>query len=299
MATRKSNKKKKSKSKRGAGKGMGVFNPLNPIVPPTLYGDKGVFKMAGTARTALEQTASKNYLLMCAALPGSGTIGCYIRWAGMSAVAAEVFTAFTVPLLASNATSGGPTSSRVTKIGLRCTNATTNMYLGGQLCYSQIAQRLKLPAAPSVMTGAQWDAVMTTLRGLPQSGPTRTVPLTWSEFGQGGRRNNKPFTAVVSDEVKYAEYINHSGTVASIDDYFNNVAVWPGSVEEPRPMSTLVFTWSTPSDALRLQDLVFNFDAQFLTRWPLDTVPGVSAKDEPGSSSTEVERSRRDWGGSS
>lgn len=261
--------------------GMGlkaVFNPTNKVVPPLLVPQLGVFPIQGTIRKEPVQALLTSYFLILSAVPGRSTVavyGSYPSGGGASIpYTATPFEIWSLPLLALSGHQGGATSSRMTKAGVRVTNASANLYLGGRLYVSHLDQRMKFPADPSLMTASQWVSTFDTVRSLPEP---MTKPHSWKDYGSRSALEDKSQYIHVVDEVKYAEYSVHSGPCPAPLDFFDHVGVWDTSADQQRPMSTIVFSWTAPPATTFLQDLTFNVDAQFLTRWPVDTVPGQSA----------------------
>lgn len=255
-----------------------AFDPTNKVVPPLLVPQLGVFPIQGTIRKEPIQAVNTAYFLIVSAIPGRSTVGLYGSYpvAGGATIpyTATPFELWSLPLLASPASVAGATSSRVTKAGVRAVNATPNLYQGTRLYVSHLDQRMRFPADPSTMTASQWVSTFDVLRALPEP---MTRPHSWSDYGPSGKLEDKSQYVHVVDEVKYADYAVHLGPCPDGLDFFDHVAVWNGSTEEPRPMSTIVFSWSGTGSANFLQDLTFYVDAQFVTRWPVDTVPGQSA----------------------
>lgn len=203
---------------------------------------------------------------------------------------------FSVPLLSSAAASGGPTSSKISKVGFRVTNATPMQTRGGRCYVCRLDQRVKFPAAPNNLTAVQWNSVFTTLIGLPDS---MCRPLDLADFGSSATRGGRPIYSIVDDEVDYASFESHYGTNGVLDDWFSHIGIWTASSELIRPMSCLVFIVEPPSTAANAQNLTLNFDGQWLTRWPIDTIPGQSAGTVPASPHSIVDAARRDSDASS
>lgn len=255
-----------------------VFNPSNKVVPPMLVPQLGVFPIQGTVRQEIVQAVSTAYFIILSSIPGRSTFamfGSYPAAGGASVpYTATPFQLWSLPLLASTAAFGGATSSRMTKAGLRITNATPNLNLGGRMYMSHLDQRMRFPADPSLMTASQWVTTFETIRGLPAP---MTKPYSWKDFAERTSLEDKSQYVHVVDEVKYADYNLHGGPCPDGLDFFDHVSVWNGSSELSRPMSTLVLSWTTAAVTAQIQDLTINADAQYLTRWPVDTVPGQSA----------------------
>lgn len=137
-----------------------------------------------------------------------------------------------------------------------------------------------------------------------------------AEFGSGGRHYQKAFHCNVDDEIDYAVFENHAGAYlnpngapatdtnavaagdklqeGSITDWFRHVGVtgtgFPN--ELTRPMSTIVVCFEVAAATDVIQDLTFEFPAQYMTRYPLDTVLGQSAITLPAADPKAVNGSR-------
>lgn len=255
-----------------------VFNPTNKVIPPMLVPQLGVFPIQGTVRQEIVQAVSMSYFIMISSIPGRSTFAMYGSYpaAGGASVpyTATPFSLWSLPLLATTAAFGGATSSRLTKAGVRITNATPNLNLGGRAYVSHLDQRVRFVADPSLMTATQWVSTFETIRGLPAP---MTKPHSWKDYAERTALEDKSQFIHVVDEVKYSDYHLHNGPCPDGLDFFDHVAVWNGSTELSRPMSTLIISWTTGPVTAQIQDLTINVDAQYLTRWPVDTVPGQSA----------------------
>lgn len=270
-----------------------AFDPTNAIIPPSLMHTSGVFPLAGHVRDEVQQIAGRRYILAVTAIPGGPTVGMMLRIELTGAATASLQAAYHVPTMNALPDAGGPTSSRWTKVGFSFENATPRMYQGGRVYLTHVTQRLNFPAAPSVMTADQWLAVTNTLRGMPESS---TQGHGWDEFGSGGPMHRRCRYVRVVDEPKYNDFTANTGSVTTIDNFYNNVAVWPSSTEDPHPMSILLVTWDTPNTFTTThvaQDLTLHLHAQALTRWPIATVPGQNQVDVPAGSQRAVDQSRR------
>lgn len=295
-APKKKAKKSKAANKPPVPSGMGlkaVFDPTNKVVPPLLVPQLGVFPIQGTIRKEPTQATLTSYFLIVSAIPGRSSVAVYGTYPALGGATvpytATPFEVWSLPLLASSGHAGGATSSRVTKAGVRVTNASANLYLGGRLYVSHLDQRIKFPADPSLMTATQWVSTFDVIRGLPEP---MTVPHSWKDYGSRNALEDKSQYIHVVDEIKYADYTIHDGPVPDALHFFDHVGVWNTAAESPRPMSTIIFSWTAPSSATFLQDLTFNVDAQFLTRWPVDTVPGQSAITVGAAPQTVVTKTR-------
>lgn len=270
-----------------------VFDPTKTAIPPTLHGEVGVVPMNLTVRHVIEQLPGKAYLMACSAQPGYGSVGILVSWVpGSTAVA--TFDYFNLPVVSYTPDNGGPTSSRISKCGLRLTCATAQLYRGGSVYVSHVPARLKFPASAQTMSGLQWDNVASTLVSYPEAGPTRTTVHEWSQFGNRGKMADRPIICRVSDEAIYQRFLPHKGGITTADNFFDNIAYWTGASLDTRAMTTRFVYWVTSTSAERVQEIIVNTDAQILTRWPLDTAPGYMSRDVPPAPPKTVGDSRKD-----
>lgn len=272
-----------------------VFDPTNTFIPPSLMHISGVYPLNGQVRDEMLQIQQRRYLLAVTAIPGSSTVAMMLRLDLSGTGVASLQTVYTLPTMSALPENGGPTSIRWTKVGVSFENTTPRMYQGGRVYCTHVTQRLKFPAAPSAMTADQWASVVTTMRGMPDKD---TQGHGWDEFGSGGPYNRKVKHVKVVDEPKYNDFSANAGPLTSIDNFFNNVALWPGSVEDPHPMSIVIYHWDTPTFTTTHvgQDITCHVHAQALTRWPIDTVPGQNQIDVPAAAQAIVDFSRKHSG---
>lgn len=270
-------------------KSVHSFDPCVVGIPPSLSAITNVFPITQTIRLDLDTVLGRDYMLFVSGVPGCANQGLLVDYSPTGALPAPVLTNFTLPLLTNSATTGGPTSSKISKCGVRIENATAPLYMGGSRVFlSHLDQRLRLPAAPGSMTGTEWETTAMVLRSLP---PRMLQAYGADAFGSNGVVGGKSFYTHIVDEVDYAQFDNHRGTISG-NDYMQHIAVWPTSVETARPMSTKVFLIKGPPSAQFAQTLILNVDAQLLTRWAIDTVPGISSATVPASDATKCNAAR-------
>lgn len=245
-----------------------------------------------TARRSVEQNLSRGYLMVASAQPGYATPGMLVSWIIGDNTQGASFTPFTLPVIGVGPDNGGPTSSRFTKVGLRVTNSTPQLYRGGRVYVCRIPQRMRLPGPPQDMSGNSWDVLCATLISYPETGPTRCNVHEWAQFGQGGTMADRPIFCRVNDEAIYQRFLPHQGAVGSGNAFFDNIAQWPGSTTDTRSMTTVLMFWTTGNNVDKLQEITINADAQMLTRWPLETAPGHLSVDVPPATAKAVGESR-------
>lgn len=262
------------------------YDPTHLGIPPSLLAIPHVFPVNGTVRTTFDTIATERTAFFISGWGGGATIAYRITISGTGTVVPE---GYTVPLMSQSSSAGGPTSSKISKVGFRITNSTPMLNRGGRAYLVRLDQRIKFPSAPSGLIGSQWNTVFTTLNSLPDDLCRPVDLLTFGKDSKGGQR---PFFCIVDDQVDYQVFENHAGTTASLDEWFSHIGVWSGAgiSELQRPMSILVLILESPANTGVNQQLTMNFDAQWLTRWPVDTIPGQAAKTLKPSSLAEVNK---------
>jgi len=204
----------------------------------------------------------------------SGSVMTIIQLQTLSSVRSVKYTVVdTIPLLASAASTGGPTSARSMKYSLNVCNTTQALYRDGRVFSLVSSQRVVLPSAPSTMTAAQWDTFMDGLVAMPGA-----KPYAADVFSNGGR----DFTGHIVDGSKYEEFGTFLGT-DTLDNFWAHIAVWPSGPADGtavlRPMSTTFIVIEAPSATA--QQYEFSASAAYYTRWPLTSVPGQSQTEIP------------------
>jgi len=171
-----------------------------------------------------------------------------------------------IPVLGAADDAGGPTSGRAMKLALEMVNSTPLLNMGGRVTVLNARQRLLLPAAPSVMTTAQWNSVLVDVRTHPDA----------RSYGGCDFQLPKIFTAHPVDDA-YNEFDEWRGTT-SVDLYADHWAVWPSSLPQKRKMSAIIAVFEAAPSS---QDYTITTHASFYTRWGLNTVPGQTQTPVP------------------
>lgn len=279
---------------------MDAFNPLHTSIPPSLSMITNVFPINQSCRLDFDTVLLHEYMLIVSGVGGCANQGILVDWIPSVPASVPSLTNLTLPLVALSATAGGPTSSKISKSGLRIINSTAPLYMGGRCFVARLDQRFTLPAAPGSLTPAQWTTFQTSLKALP---PSMLREYGAEAFSSNGVMGGRSMFSHVVDEIDYAVFDNHVG-ITSGNEFVSHLGVWPAMVELPRAMSTVVFMISAPASAALAQSLTIHVDSQLLTRWPIDTVPGTSAGLVPPSNVDSVNAARmkavgagaKDWG---
>lgn len=257
-AQRKMKKQGGGKTKSGGG-----GNPLhfgsNALVP-TAFRTGNAYPIKGVVRNsmALGITAGEKALI---AVTNNGIAGTVMHIVRFNTATVLDRIANTIPLLALADDAGGPTSGRAMKGGVHVTNTTQFLNLGGTVFNLSGSARIRLPAAPSTLTGLQWIDVWSALVGHPD-----TVRASGEAFHGPGRE----FICHVVDHKRYEDFEEWKGSQTT-DEFWAHIAIWPGLTPNDRPMSTSWVLWDTPPVA---QTYALDAHADYYTRWSVDTVVG-------------------------
>lgn len=266
-------------------KGVAVFDPGYATVPPTLLPFGRYFPLQGLNRVDLNATGITTNMLFVSCIPGTATIGLRVSFQGTTLPAVvPVITGINMPLLFAAADAGGASSVKASKAGVEIENTTALLSVAGRVYVTNLHQRLNLGAvSPNVMTAAAWLGVADVIKAFPE-----TEVYTGSHFLE-----RKKFQCRVVDEPDYQNFDAHRGPITG-NTFFEHIAVYTGSVERTRPMTTICLIFDTVgSDALAGNDYTVTCRAQHLTRWPLNTVPGQHMRESQAAPAAEVNPTRR------
>jgi len=261
-----------------------VFDASNMSVPPVLVPFGKYYPLTGLSRVDITPTGIASYLMFLSCIPGTGTIGFNIVYQGLVVPAVvPVSGGINLPLLSLNASSGGPTSVKASKVSVEIENTTALLNVQGRVYVCNLHQRLNLGAAPSTLTAVQWAGVADTIKSFPD-----TQVYTASHFLE-----RKKFMCSVVDDPDYNNFDAHRGNIV-LDEWFSHTAVWTGSTERTRPMSTICLVFDTVGASVTAgNDYNVTCRAQHLTRWPLNTVPGQNMATSTAATAAAVNASRR------
>lgn len=256
----------KGKKKRsGGGNNQSVMDYHHPGVVPVISRCGAAYPIRGVCRYPVTIAATSRTLV---AVTNTGSAGTVMSLVFITDAGVATTTVRTIPLLATSDVSGGPTSGRAMKHKLSIVNATKNLDIAGRCWHLNGTSRLRLPASPSTMTGAQWGTVYDAIVAMPGC-----QDYTGGAFAGDGLE----FAGHVVDAKVYEDFHEWNGTLA-LDDFWAHIAIWSGEEPQVRPMSTTWFLMDAPGTA---QSYTFSAMATFYTRWPLDTVPGQNQTDIP------------------
>lgn len=240
------------------------LSPIDNRVIPSNTVDGMAFPVKGSIPVLLSFGTNQRNILLVATSGVSGTVAAQIRFDGSTVYANAVGT---IPTLALADDAGGPTSGRAMKLGVSLVNTTQALNRGGRVWVLPLDQRLRLPAAPSVMTAAQWGAVADALIAHPSAHDT-----DGAHYGTTREAHSHPV-----DEIEYKRFLPWEGT-HTVDEFWSASCVWPAFNPKPRPLSTLVMIFDSPPTTQSYTALVHG---TFYTRWAVDTVLGQSMSPIP------------------
>lgn len=247
-----------------AGHSSTIMNPLDPRPVPSPNFEGKAFVATDMYRYPINIQAGA--LILATNVGDCGTVMSVVN------MASGTVGIYTLPTLAA-----GPTAGRAMKASLSLVNTTPNITRGGSVWQANLNQRLELPAAPSTMSTAQWQAVIDEVTNHPD-----TIQCTAHDFA----RNSAGLVAYPSDSTAYHSYRDWKNTI-TLDGYFEYVATWNESQYRARPMSTLVYVIGPQTDA---NSYTVTVRATNYTRWPVDTVPGRQSQLVPTADPGKIAR---------
>lgn len=264
-------KKKTNTKRRGTMRSshVHVMSPLVPALIPSLAYQGEAFPVEGVVRWDLSLGANDRCIFFVTNTGVSGTIMEQLQWdhaaSGPSLV--DQKRVFTIPTLALDDVSGGPTSMRAMKAGLSVTCRTPLLSRGGLVYVLNTSQRIRAAALPDVMTRAQASAFFDTIVAHPH-----VRVLDWADFGKP-----RHMYSHVVDDPTYNDFEENKGSL-TINEFFQHIALGGSSIPLDRPMSTIIFACDRPTGT---QNAILTAHASFYSRWPLDSIPGQHQKGIP------------------
>jgi len=234
-----------------------AMSPHSPMLIPSLTSAGAAFPYGGMVRVNISLAVGDRAII---AVTNTGTAGTIMARVQLTAAGVFVRDAFTIPTLALGDEAGGPTSGRAMKCGVSVVNTTQFLNRGGRVYHLNADQRVRLAAAPSAWSVAQFGSAFETLIAHP-----RTIEGDGAEYGKP-----REFISHVVDQSRYNDFAEWNGT-ATLDEFYLHTAVWPASAPSDRPMSTTFLCFDAPATT---NTYTLTARGVFYTRWPLDTVPG-------------------------
>lgn len=245
---------------------------FNTLIP-TLTHQGRAFPYTGVVRADITVGVLDTVLI---AATNVGIAGTVFSFAIANGAGAPVFTTATIPTISAADFAGGPTSARAMKFSMGLTCTTPLLSRGGRVSVLNGQSRLRVDLPPSTMTAAVFAAVIASVRGMPN-----TQIYDNTHFGE-----TREMSGSIVDSVTYEDFEEFVGTETT-DEFWEHIAVWPGSIRRDRPMST---AWIVLSPPAFQQTYTISVKAAFYTRWGLATVPGQSQIDIPTAPATIVNR---------
>jgi len=249
------------------------MSPFFNTLIPTVLNQGRAFPYTGLVRLDFTQLVGDTILIAATNVGIAGTVFTTITQNGAGAPNYQVWT---IPTLALADTVGGPTSGRAMKMSLGLVNTTPLLNRGGRVTVLNGQSRIRLDNAPSAASLATFNNIVATIRAMPN-----TQMHDAAHFGV-----ERQMTSSVVDSVTYEDYEEWVGT-ESVDEFWEHIAVWVGSVRRDRPMSTV---WMVLSPPAVQQTYTVSAKASYYTRWGLSTVPGQSQYDVPTATPTFINR---------
>ena len=194
----------------------------------------------------------------------------------------------TCPLMALAAGSGGPLSSRAMKCSLTIVSSTKRVNQGGDVFIYQSDNRFRVPF------GSLGDESNTlTNKGLGAVIDTILAQKDRRAINGADLQVPKKFVNRVVDSVDYENFKPYQGTNTT-SQFLNHVSTIEGSssttliaLENDRPMNTMCIVLDTlPDNDANTYRLTAR--ATWMTRWSLDSVPGLLQAEIPVASKTKI-----------
>ncbi len=241
-----------------------IFSTLDKRSVPTTHSEGPAVPVV-TKRNTAETTSASVSKLYCITNTGhSATIGAYLTSGGASG-------GYSGNFLTGSATAGGPTSGRAMKAGVLLQNVTKALDVGGRVFVLVTDRRLEFPAAPSVATGANIQAIIDDVKAHPD-----TRCFGGSAFVKEG----KEFFVSPRDDTDYHNYTGWEGT-DTLDNFFSHCAVWPGATTSMYPMTSI---WIVLDPVATTNDYQLSLRAHYYVRFPLDQVASTLSRPVPRTS---------------
>jgi len=249
------------------------MSPYFNTLIPTVLNQGRAFPYTGLFRLDFTQGVTDTIIL---AATNNGISGSVLTLGFQTGAAVPAYAVYTIPTIALSDSAGGPTSGRSMKfsMGLNCT--TPLLSRGGRITTLNGQSRLSIGTAPSAVNLATFNAIVAAIRAMPNS-----MSCDATHFGE-----EKQMSGSVVDSVTYEDYEEWVGT-ESVDEFWEHIAVWPGSTRRDRPMST---TWMVLSPPAVIQTYTVSVKASYYTRWGLSTVPGQSQFEVPTAPASFINR---------
>lgn len=260
------------------------FDGANRTIPPALSTMGKYFPINGMIRRDAGPTGLLKNAFFFTIVPGYSTVGISVSIDPVTAPAvAPTISTLSIPLLATPAGAGGPSSSKASKLSVDVENITARLNVAGKVFVANLQQRINFSADPTGLTAALWDSeVFTAIKAFPE-----TQVYSGSHFIEAKRMMCR-----VVDDPDYLTFDQHRGPMTHVE-FFRAIGVWPTSAETIRPMTTIVVIFETVGSSPTIgQDYILTAHSQHLTRWPLNTVPGQAMIESKASDAKTVNASR-------
>jgi hypothetical protein len=241
---------KKPSTRKSAPKesGLGSFNPwnMNPI-PTLLYQGEAlpipgkVVRQVNTDRTTIYcilSTGVSSDAIFSITVAGVKTVNQYPTW-GLAAL------------------TGGPTSMRAMKSGIKIENVSKRVDMGGRVYVLNTNQRFELPAAPSTMTSAQAYDLNDIIVAHP-----KTNSYSGADFLVG-----KTFYSTPHESADFLNFRENQGSTLTMDQFMSSGSVYPSGTVAPMPMSAI---WVVIAGTTTPNDYQLTARAMNYARYPAD-----------------------------
>jgi len=242
------------------------FSPLSTSIIPVARSCGTGLSVSGLVSSELTHSVGDRTLFIVNNYGSSGTIMLKITRPSSGATPSK--TTYTVPLLDSPASVGGPTSGRSMKAGISILNNTPQLTAGGRCYIIDVDQRMAIPDDLYSITATEFDSFLDKLKG-----HVNRIPFDGATF-----KPVKHFHTHVADAVQYETFNTWVGT-DTVSGFGSHMFEYPGTPDPTKKsMSTLLVILESPAAT---QEYTITARGQWMTRWPLDTIGGFVSKDIP------------------
>lgn len=239
-----------------------VMDPLYPRPVPTLMVQGHALPVTGvTTKGATLNTLTFVRAVLAVTNTGNSGVIMSLLANNNGTISREKFT---VPLMASDHSGGGPTTGRAMKWSLDIMNSSPAINRGGRVWVLQTDQRLTLATNPDALDAASLNLLCEQIVTHPH-----TVEQNGNNF-----TSKKPYRLLggVNDQPTYERFSDWQLAVdVTVDVFWASLGVWPNLAVQPRPMSSVFLVFDPVAFN---QEYTFLARGTWYARYPLTTLPG-------------------------
>jgi len=251
-----------------------LLDPMNRVPVPTIVSEGNAlphtalvshdFKVGGPVNVGDNTPNTDKTILLCTNTGRSGTVGVLFKVSEAGFVVQGSSQTLTIPTLASDSASGGPTGLRAMKLSVSVVNCSNALVCGGRITYLNSSQRL--PREVNGEDGSKgYQDLIDAVKTAPARRRIQGIDLV----------KPKHLIAYPIDQSEYISFNDSEGT-QNMKNFLRSVVTageGESNVVNRRPMSIIAFIFEPVAAE---QDYSVTIRASYYTRWPLLTVPGQS-----------------------